>query len=129
MANETVYDLGIMRFGEDEIPCGSFKVSAKLKAERKTVTNSYDGVGWDKSEREYSWEASDVLPEYMDLIKTRFKEQISDPLGFAISTYNILETGDYDEQDVLIGSVITDWDSEQDGGKKVTVKGESLSLQ
>lgn len=132
MANtyETVTaDLGEMRFGDTVIDTGSFKVSYKIKNERQTTTGSYDGVGWKNSEREYEWEASDILPEFEDLLRQRWRDQTSDVHGLTISTYNFLENGDYEEKDVLYSCMIESIDFEQEGGRSITVKGGALRVK
>lgn len=126
---DTVYDLGIMRWNDIEIECGKFKVGYKIKNERQTVTNKTTGVGWSSSEEEYTFEASDILPKYKEILKDRWKEQKKDKHGLTISTYNFLEDGEYQEQDVLLSCMIESVDMEQDGGNSVTVKGEALTLK
>lgn len=123
---EDVYDLGIMRFGDNEITCKSFKISYKIKAESKSVTNKLEGVGWKLSELEYSWEASEIEEQYMKIIKDRFKAQKNDKNGLTISTYNFTEGGEYVEGDVLYSCIITDIDVEQESGATFDVKGDAL---
>ena len=57
---EERYDLAIIRLGDLEIPCNDFKVSYKIKADRKYATNSYSPYGVGFSEEEISWEASET---------------------------------------------------------------------
>ncbi|WP_299523257.1 hypothetical protein [uncultured Methanobrevibacter sp.] len=121
------YDLAEIRLGDEVIPCNSFKIGYKIKSERQTVTNSYTGVGWKLSEEEYTFEVSEVLPQYFDIINDRWKEQKKDKLSMSVTAYNYVEDGDYEEQCTLYGCIITDIDWEQESGVKFTVKGEALS--
>ena len=122
-----VYDLAEIRFGDTVIPANSFKIESKIKLERQTVTNSYTGAGWKLSEEEYSWEISEVLPEYAHILEARFQEQKSDKHGLTISAYNFQEDGDYTEAATLYSCLIEYIDYEQDSGAKFSVKGEALT--
>ena len=122
-----VYDLAEIRFGDTVIPANSFKIESKIKLERQTVTNSYTGAGWKLSEEEYSWEISEVLPEYAHILEARFQEQKSDKHGLTISAYNFQEDGDYTEAATLYSCLIESMDYEQDSGAKFSVKGEALT--
>ena len=122
-----IYDLAEIRLGDEVIPCNSFKISYKIKSERQTVTNAYTGVGWKLSEEEYTFEISEVLPQYFDAIDERWKSQKTDKLSMNITAYNFMENGDYEEQCTIYGCIITDVDWEQESGVKFTVKGEALT--
>ena len=122
-----VYDLAEIRFGDTVIPANSFKIESKIKLERQTVTNSYTGAGWKLSEEEYSWDISEVLPQYAHLLPARFQPQTSHKHGLTISAYNFQEDGDYTEAATLYSCLIESIDYEQDSGAKFSVKGEALT--
>lgn len=121
-----IYDLGEIKFGDTVIPSDSFKLEQKVKLERRRSTSSYDGTGWKISEREFSWEISDVEPQYYDILDKRFDDQTSDKNGLTITAYNFKENGDYEEVMTLYACLIESISSEQDSGAKLTVKGEAL---
>lgn len=126
ITEEKTFDLGEFRFGDTIIPCNSFKISYKMKNERVGITNQYEGAGWKSSEVEYDWECSEVLPQYAPILKRRFHDQAHDKHGLTISTYDFVEGGDYEEQDVLYSCVIDSIDFDREKGKKITVKGQAL---
>lgn len=123
------YDLGEFRFGKEAIIGKSFKVERKVKVETKYSTNSYDPYDWSASEREISWEVEEVDPQHEELLNERYNNQTKDKHGLTINTYNFMEDGDYEEKATLQSCWIESIEAEQDGGRKISVKGGALKLK
>ena len=118
------YDLGIARFDDLEIICGSFKLSFKHDLDVVDSTASYDSIGYKKKKRTYEFEASDINPELIGSIKDIW---VAGKKGI-VSTYNIIEDGSYVEGTVLADAIITEWDTEQGEGNTVSLKGQALCM-
>ena len=121
---EERYDLAIIRLGDLEIPCNDFKVSYKIKADRKYATNSYSPYGVGFSEEEISWEASEIDDKFSDIIKRRTQKQKVHEREDYISTYNLDDNGD----PICKAAWIESWDDEK-GGDKFGAKGGALSIK
>jgi hypothetical protein len=124
---EETYDLGEVRANGSVQIVGSVKIESKITLTRQTSISDYEGIAWQMSSEEHSFELGDIND--LKFFRQLWQDQKKDDQGWPLALYNFRKGGDYVEAAVLYGCKLSDNTYELSDKSKKTIKGEGLHLK
>ncbi len=124
---EDTYDLGEVRLDGEVKIVGSVKIESKITLTRQTSISDYEGIAWQMSGEEHSFELGEVND--IAFFRKLWNSQKEDDYGWPLALYNFRKGGSYVEAAVLYGCKLSDNTYELSDKSKKTIKGEGLHLK
>lgn len=66
--DDNSHDMGLLRLEDQELVCNEFEYSIGGANNTRGSTNSVNAVGYKGGKNEFSWSASDIAPEFRNLL-------------------------------------------------------------